>query len=704
MSLEIEEYFKNDLTDIKIKTEESKYIGCDINNKIIPDHNIVSSKHIVLYSDMGKGKTVYIKRILNLANDKSPNILFISSRQSFANFICDSFQDINIKNYLDFADKNSYIGCNRLVVQLESLHKIDTSIHYDYIVLDEIESILKQFSSTTLHTCGITYQILEELITNAKKIIYSDAFISNRTLDFIREMRKLIINSKQVIYSDSYIPIKILKFIKEMKAETEQIYMIHNTKPAITKDAYQIESNKHDEFVLDLLKQDKNLFLPSSSRKKIMDLEVKILRAHQGKQSIFYYSGNDETITNTLKDVNTNWKNKNVIGCTSCITVGVSYDAPKHIDHVVLDARCNTGPCCRDILQMIRRVRHTSGDMYFALPHHNIVDSNSKYLYKIMKNMDRETNDKIRALKASLTSEKIDNPTIETCIQRLQHGMPNGLKIIILGNLRENIMSQLHFKPLLLKMLSMVGYTIHTIDDIKKQTKKTKKATNDYLNDYDDIQDIDKKEIEDIMLKHKMKSKRVMQLRLDKFFFSRDMLPSIDNNLKAKLFFQIYQNSYKKHIIHNLQAEKSDMSYMELTEHELFLAQDIATNFKMVAEKRKIIQEMSHILGLQNSQDIEKVITKDEINTCVQYLKDNLQTIGTVYNTCIKDVNNQTSFQTLLKSIYMDWSNCVITGTKKARGNKTIEFMLKGDSYIEHINIPYNLRSKKIYDVFEENI
>jgi hypothetical protein len=53
---QINDYFNLDLAGIESKTESSKYIGCDIENKLIFDSNIINDKHIILYGDMGKGK------------------------------------------------------------------------------------------------------------------------------------------------------------------------------------------------------------------------------------------------------------------------------------------------------------------------------------------------------------------------------------------------------------------------------------------------------------------------------------------------------------------------------------------------------------------------------------------------------------------------------------------------------------------------
>jgi hypothetical protein len=248
---QINDYFNLDLAGIETTTENSKYIGCDINNKLIFDSNIIDSKQIILNADMGKGKTQYCKYIINqnikFARRKTPSILFITCRQSFANFVCDTFSDYQINNYLDFIkDATKYNNYKRLCFQLESLLKVDKTIRYDYIFIDDSESVLKQFSSTTIkHTIDI-FNALSNIIKRSSKVIYADAFISNRTLNFVRDMRK----------------------------KKENTYMIHNIEPRLKdKIAKQVKGTDFNNMILTMLTEKKNIYIASTSKTKLNALE-----------------------------------------------------------------------------------------------------------------------------------------------------------------------------------------------------------------------------------------------------------------------------------------------------------------------------------------------------------------------------------------------------------------------------------------------
>jgi hypothetical protein len=672
---EIDEYFVMDKSCINYKTETSKYICCDVNNRIKMNADLLSHKHLVLKADMGKGKTQFIKKILeygNLVNgNRKPNVLFISSRKSFANFICSEF-DVN--NYLDFVeDTRKYRKCNKLCVQLESLVKIDESVDYDHVILDECESILKQFSSPTLKQVGLTYSIFESVIKKAKKVVYADAFISNRTLNYIREIR----------------------------TESEKIYMIHNTVPAIfNKQAIQIPSTKYETTIINMLKADKNLFTPTCSKTKSDGLEIKTLRECPNKKSIFYHSDNDDKVTDTLKDVNGHWINYNLVSCTPTMTVGVSCDLVGHFNNTVLDARNAMGPVPRDVIQMIRRVRHTDGNLIFALPHHMMMKCERKHTYKLISDLNDENREKIDIIKESLATEDKPDASVNASLDRLLECTTEGLKIILHGNLRENVMAQFHFKNMLLELLSLIGYEVKTCEELKKdKVEDDKKFGRDYEKEFDDIVDIPHDQITLIVSLQKKKHVRSMQPRIDKYFFNDKFGTTIDKSLRAEIFFNVYQNRYKKYVINNLQYEKSNLTHLEKTELELEKNDHIVTTMKMTAEKSKLINSLNGIMKIDHSQDTKNVMKKKDVDKAKDYLKKNIKTVTTLYNTSVDKDSKGDAYAHLLKSIYKDWSNVDITTHTKDRTKTALTFKIKGYNYYEHIKLPSKMQN---IDIFQE--
>jgi len=237
----INDYLTRDFTNIKRFIEESKYTMCTLNKSnewvIRFRKEVEETKHVILWSDMGKGKIQYIDYCLNLNISTKPtyNILFLSSRKSFANFMEGKFKHHGIKNYLNC--KESKISEPRLVIQMESLHKLDTNIIYDTVVIDECESVFKQLSSTTMTQIKKVYNNLIHVIKNASKVLYCDAFILNRTFDFCRGIQQ----------------------------EDEKIVCIHNTLPSNKRDAIQIKNKDFDDQIIENFIINKKTYVCSTS-------------------------------------------------------------------------------------------------------------------------------------------------------------------------------------------------------------------------------------------------------------------------------------------------------------------------------------------------------------------------------------------------------------------------------------------------------
>ena len=176
----------------------------EINNKYLNENIDVNKtikkfkKSLLIKSGMGTGKTEilcdYIKEF------KPKRILWLSVRQTYSMNICERLKDYDFTNYLD--DENFYLK-NRIIVQLESLHlleKLGSIKPYDLIVLDEIESLLYHFDSSTITSRSEnTFKLLLLLCINKKtKVIGMDADLNLRSLEFIKDVSKdyeIIVNN-----------------------------------------------------------------------------------------------------------------------------------------------------------------------------------------------------------------------------------------------------------------------------------------------------------------------------------------------------------------------------------------------------------------------------------------------------------------------------------------------------------------------------
>ena len=223
--------YKSKYEPIKINSE---YIyPNDKSNDYIFEDWINNYKSLCIKSSYGTGKTYGFKKIIDKYNPKK--ILFITYRQSLAHSFS---KDLKEKYGFDiyFDDKKEIIkeiipeetiksrytrsengittehetetiipeqiiketfnirDSDRLIIQLDSLHKLNNSINmitqqdginkYDLIILDEIEGLLNHLSFDKINQYVI-HDILMRLIKKSPKVLLLDGDMNNRTYDFV---------------------------------------------------------------------------------------------------------------------------------------------------------------------------------------------------------------------------------------------------------------------------------------------------------------------------------------------------------------------------------------------------------------------------------------------------------------------------------------------------------------------------------------
>ena len=147
----------------------------NIINKYIDDWQTKDIKTLNIKSKYGSGKTQLLKNILTKYKPK--RVLWLTYRQTLTDNIEDEFIKFGFKSYLDHIT-----DADRQILQLESIHKLylnendeDDEFNdnddekkriipkYDLIILDEIESILNHFNSTTFSKKHNSEEAFEDL-------------------------------------------------------------------------------------------------------------------------------------------------------------------------------------------------------------------------------------------------------------------------------------------------------------------------------------------------------------------------------------------------------------------------------------------------------------------------------------------------------------------------------------------------------------
>ena len=314
------------------------------NEKYVLPYPIDKYSSIIIQAYMGQGKTTQIQELIKkkFDEDNGVTVLCISSRRHFANNMVaefnKEFKDPRIKfiNYLD----NLKINAQFLFCSMESLHKMFTrNKPFDVVIIDECESAFSQLASNTMgEHVKESSDVFEHFIKHASLKIYADAYISNRTIEVFNN----IDTSKTKV------------FIKNtFKAIEREAYLLNNKLALGTK-------------ILQDLRAGKNGIGFFGSKQVLLDIHKKI--EEEGFKSLIYTgTESNADVQNTLKDINTHWKNVQFVGFTSTITVGLNFNIPDYFDNLYMYfSRC--GGFVRDAFQGSMRARHlTSNKMYYCI-------------------------------------------------------------------------------------------------------------------------------------------------------------------------------------------------------------------------------------------------------------------------------------------------------------------------------------------------
>ena len=355
----------------------------------VPDEEL-NEKYINFLPYLNKNKTIFIKSPMGSGKSygihslpENTSCIFLSSRQAFANSQSADFEKDNFVNYLD--DETSFYE-DRIIISLESIHRLKKT-DYDYLIIDESESIFNIISSQTLIKGNFAecIKLFESLIKKSKYVVVMDAFISERSFQPIQELRKEV---PDIIKT----PINISKEIKQIndqsninqyfemktnvvnssiykknttKVFTDNIsnvgYYIENKYPAPERTATYVDKNILIGDLINKLNDNKRCVFVCGSRTFAEFALEHIKRDTKDKKILFYNCYNRLPLkTNVKKE----WKNVDLLIYTPSITCGISYSPdPKTekdalFDNLYIYAVNTRSAHFRDIIQASRRCRH----------------------------------------------------------------------------------------------------------------------------------------------------------------------------------------------------------------------------------------------------------------------------------------------------------------------------------------------------------
>ena len=362
----------------------SKILNSGIQYPPTIEQMLERDKVVSIRSAMGTGKTYaickYIKR------NRISRVLVLSPRISYASSIANEYnqeavyyESNKFKAYTSVSKKHNLSLYPRLVCSMESLHYLDTSQletrPFDLLVCDESHANL------TAHVCSVTngcnfeanQHVMETLMRTTPKIIFADAFMGAKTLDYIQLM-----GYKTTLYN----------YKAKMVART-----------AVNVPAYYFNSEgdrKEDRnallpVLIDSLKKGERNYVFVASAVRLRDWAELLKDEFSDKKIKSYTSGQGKSI----KNVNEEWGCCDCVLTTCTITVGINFNKKDWFHNVFVCASMKCNNLISDIFQAHYRVRHLiNNKMYYSLSALKMDDKHASRLCRYDQVMTRDVEGK----------------------------------------------------------------------------------------------------------------------------------------------------------------------------------------------------------------------------------------------------------------------------------------------------------------------
>lgn len=494
---------------------------------------------VLLKSHLGTGKTTAVKRYIE--EYEPERVIWLSARRIFARNLHTDLNKLglNFKCYLDHTDESNLGKYNRMIVQMESLHKLYKLLdeYVDLVVVDEIESCLNQFNSEeTMKHDSQCAKIFEHLIANSGKVILADAFLSNRTIDVL----------------------------KALDMDEDEMKLVINETNPFQRKAIEYKGGKKKDMLLETL-QDKLLagkrciFLSASSVfTNQIEQALKGIKMKEGDDYKIYKAG-----SNDLKNVNEDWNGLKCVVYTSAITVGVNFDLRDKFDILFMYGSAYKSCCVRDLFQGSLRVRHLKDQtLYYAI---NTMSDVKQPIFKLKQAFD------VLDAKAEQVQQDLDKfpeTIIKNGIKRSTHApkkgiaMPLWVKTAKAYSITEMGLCKANYEQMFNLYLELCGYEKEKddsdFDGVKWGELEEVK--------YDDVPEISFREykvlkqdaVKGLCTIDEMRKmyKYMMEYRYLRFLD----WGNIDNETKNKVFQAMLDNNGRKHI-RNINLERKQQTY-----------------------------------------------------------------------------------------------------------------------------------------------
>lgn len=600
-------------------------VTLEYNERYVRPINIPDKCVFMLQSYLGTGKT---SAIIKWLKDKSfKRVICLSPRQIFACNLCGELNRAGLQyvNYQDIPYEEKLDDYDKKVMQMESLNKLrDTVLDNpnDCLIIDEVESCLKQFSSTD--TMGVrlvdNVNVFEQLIKTTPVIICADAFLGNKSVDVMKCMRDDVI-----IHKNNYVPEK--------------------------RTAIKYSSKTHFyNKALETIKEGKNIIMVWTSKTEMFSFKSEL--EPLGIKHLTYFDKCDDQLKRDLSDVREQWTKVQVVLYTPCITVGVNMDL-EHFDQLFVYGSCMS--CCvRDTFQATMRARHLKDNIMHYYLYSTYRGSDAPLLTLKVDRILEQSKRKTDYLDKLISNNNFLNNWEEE---------PNWLALNHLHNILEDNESKILYDTVFNRYLDICGY-------IKEYDINVKFSSDDkdrVLLDYEEIPSLNPLEFSVISKRIKNKMATEMEkLSVDKYYFDLLLCNNINPTLRSVLYSKYWKDEHKRYVIKNLYIEKNKNL-------EEVYNLDKLVGYKMLADATSIkyskIKDVNDLLGLKNSAD-SKTYTHESFESISKHivsLSNELIDIFRVKVTASKKSTAKVRAVKILNAMFKSWNDSTISLGNRSR-------------------------------------
>ena len=286
-------------------------------------------KTLCLESCMGTGKTTLERALLQEAFP-GKRVLIVTYRQSLALELQRKLGDLGFANYMDvngsMHDRETY---PRVICQLDSLARLDEveTPQFDLVILDEVESLLRHFSSATLGAPLATMRRLVGIMRCAGHVLAMDANLGAATHGFLERASM----TKRTL-------------VNAYRPPSKTYWVNEHVKPWLSR------------IVADL-RAGKNVVVASMSTEALNDVRTSALEAGvvTDDDILIHTSKTDDNVKRQLVNVDELWSQYRLVMYSPTIEAGVDMSRPHFDTMYVYCCRHSTSPM--GVAQMTGRAR-----------------------------------------------------------------------------------------------------------------------------------------------------------------------------------------------------------------------------------------------------------------------------------------------------------------------------------------------------------